>query len=114
MGSIDALAELAGSLRAFNAERDWGRFHTPKNLAMCLVVEAAELQEPFMWLTGEQSLRPEPERLQAIREEVGDVLICLLNLCDALGIDPVTAAAEKLVRNGEKYPVEQIRGKPGK
>jgi len=100
------LGELARALATFNAERDWGRFHTPRDLAMALSVEGSELLELFLWKAGPDDL-PAPERL---REELGDVLICLVNLAARLDIDLMAAAADKLVANARKYPVERARG----
>ncbi len=112
------LAAIAGGLmkrlledvRSFNEERDWGRFHSPKTLAMALVVEAAELAEPFQWMEEGASRTLAPERKQAVADEIGDVLIYLVNLADQLGIDPAEAARAKLERNRERYPAERVRG----
>ena len=109
--SLDALRER---LREFVNERDWDQFHNPKNLAMALLVEAAELMEPFQWLTPEQSGHLPPETLSEVEMEVADVLLFLLRLCDKLGIDPVEAAHRKLTLNAKKYPVELARGRSTK
>lgn len=106
-GDLDALRD---ALRAFAAERDWDRFHTPKNLAAALAVEAAELLEPFQWLTPEESAALTPEQHAAVREEMADVLLYLLRLADRLDVDLVAAARDKLRRNAEKYPVDKARG----
>lgn len=103
---------LAQTLRTFNAERWWGAFHTPKNLAMALASEVGELCALFRWRTPEQSepaALDEPT-LQSVRDEVGDSLLILLTLCDRLKIDPVDAATAKLRANAAKYPVEAARG----
>jgi dCTP diphosphatase len=84
--------DLKGVIRKFIEERDWDQFHSPKNLAMALSVEAAETVEHFQWLTEEQSKNLPPEKLAEIREEMGDVMIYLTELADKLGIDPVEAA----------------------
>jgi NTP pyrophosphatase (non-canonical NTP hydrolase) len=105
------MEQLVQAIRAFNRERDWERFHTPKNLAMALCVEAGEIVEQFQWLTPEQSKSLPPETLNSVREEIGDVLIYLLNLADRLDIDPLQAAREKLDQNRGKYPSERVRGK---
>ncbi|MEO1766723.1 nucleotide pyrophosphohydrolase [Thiobacter aerophilum] len=104
------LASLRARLRAFARERDWEQFHSPKNLAMALIVEAAELLEPFQWLTQEQSLSLDPETRRAVAEEIGDVLIYLVRLADVLDIDPLEAAFAKLEINARKYPVDKARG----
>ncbi len=109
-----SLAELAMRLRDFARERDWEQFHSPKNLAMALTVETAELLEHFQWLTEEQSVHHEPAKHQQIREEIGDVLIYLTRIADKLGIDPLEAALEKLELNRIKYPAEKVRGKSKK
>ena len=101
---IDDLASLRNALRAFAAARDWRPFHTPKNLAMAMIVEAAELVEHFQWATPEESAAPSPEKLAAIRDEVADTLIYLVELADVLGIDPIAAARDKIVKNAVKYP----------
>jgi dCTP diphosphatase len=104
------LDDLAGVLRKFADERDWGQFHSPKNLAIALTVEAAELLEEFQWLTEEQSRQPAQERLKRIKDEIGDVMIYLLLLSHNLSIDPMAAAFEKIEKNREKYPAEKARG----
>jgi NTP pyrophosphatase (non-canonical NTP hydrolase) len=101
---------LRDQLRAFAAARDWDQFHSPKNLAMALSVEAAELLEIFQWLTEAQSRSLAPGARAAASDEIADVLLYLIRLCDALGIDPIAAAHRKLVVNGEKYPVDKARG----
>ena len=105
-----SLADLAAKLRTFASERDWDQFHSPKNLVMALSVEVSELMEHFQWLTEEQSSALPPEKLQQVREEIGDVLIYLTRLADKLGVDMLEAAAEKLEVNRAKYPVEKVRG----
>jgi len=105
------LDDLIKKIRKFRLERDWDQYHSPKNLAMALVVEASELVEHFQWLTEEQSGNLPPDKLAEVQEEVGDVLIYLANLCDKLGIDPIDAAHNKLEKNRGKYPVSRVRGK---
>ncbi|MEJ2638440.1 MAG: nucleotide pyrophosphohydrolase [Desulfosarcinaceae bacterium] len=105
-----SLAELITQIRAFNTERDWQQFHSPKNLATALVVEAAELAEVFQWMTQAQSRRPDDETRQRIAAEIGDVLIYLLNISDTLGIDPLAAAMEKLSLNRRRYPAQLAKG----
>jgi NTP pyrophosphatase (non-canonical NTP hydrolase) len=104
------LENLIQRIRAFNTDRDWGQYHSPKNLAMSLVIEAAELAEVFQWLTEEESARLTEGKRQHAEEEIGDVFLYLLNLADKLGIDPLEAARKKLELNGEKYPVHRSRG----
>lgn len=104
---IDSLASLQLRIREFAAARAWERYHTPKNLVMALSVEAAELVEPFQWLTAEQSRQLSREQHEAVRQEIADVLIYLTRLADVLEIDLLEAAADKLAINGRKYPVDR-------
>lgn len=104
------LDPLRDQLRAFASARDWEPFHSPKNLAMALSVEASELLEHFQWLTEAQSRDLSDEAKQAVREEIADVLLYLIRLADQLGIDPIAAAHEKMIANEKKYPVDKARG----
>ena len=107
---MSELADLQTVIRDFADRRDWHQFHTPKNLAMALAVEAAELLENFQWLTAEQSAAPNARRRRAIADEIGDVLLYLTRLADVLGIDAVAAARRKMQTNAKKYPVALARG----
>jgi NTP pyrophosphatase (non-canonical NTP hydrolase) len=111
---VSELEELIERIRRFNADRDWAQYHSPKNLSISLVIEAAELAEVFQWLTEEESRCLSDEKLASVREEVGDVFIYLLTICEKIGIDPLDAASRKLLVNGEKYPVEKSRGRSDK
>jgi len=102
--------ETRQQLRDFCAARDWDQFHSPKNLAMALSVEAAELVEHFQWLTEAQSAALPPEKLAAVAQEVADVQIFLIRLADKLGIDLDVAVAAKMALNEQKYPVDKARG----
>jgi len=104
------LADLRQRLRDFAAERDWEQFHSPKNLAMALSVEAAELLEIFQWLTEAQSRDLTPEARAAVSDEIADVLLYLVRIGDQLGIDPVAEARRKMVANERKYPADKARG----
>ncbi len=104
------LASLRTQQRRFAEARDWPQFHTPKNLAMALSVEAAELLECFQWLTPEQSAQLAGRERHAVEEEVADVLLYLLRLSDVLGIDILQAAQRKMAVNARKYPVAVARG----
>ena len=101
------LADLQQRLRAFAAARQWQPYHTPKNLAMALMVEAAELQELFQWLTPEESqlLTADPAHKERVGEEMADVLLYLLQLADHTGVDLRDAVERKLVKNAIKHPV---------
>ena len=103
------LTELQADLRHFAAERDWQPFHTPKNLATALMVEAAELAEIFQWMTPEESLvaHRDPAVKQRIGEEVADVLLYLLQVADHGRIDIAQAVSDKLARNALKYPAKK-------
>jgi dCTP diphosphatase len=107
---ISTLEQLAENVREFGRERDWHLYHTPKNLTAALIVEAAELLEPFQWLTAEQSLNLPPAKKEAVRQEMADVLIYLVSLANCLEIDLLKAAEDKLAINAAKYPVEKARG----
>lgn len=107
---IATLEQLAETVRAFGRERDWQLYHTPKNLTAALIVEAAELLEPFQWLTPEQSLNLPPDKKEAVRQEMADVLIYLVSLANCLEIDLLKAAEDKLAINAAKYPVDKARG----
>ncbi|HMS77975.1 MAG TPA: nucleotide pyrophosphohydrolase [Burkholderiaceae bacterium] len=112
--SPDALTELRDALRAFSAERDWDRFHAPKNLAAALVVEAGELLEPFQWLSEDQSAALPPDALEAVRLEMAEVLLYLVRLADRLDVDLADAARRKMALNALKYPVDRARGRSDK
>lgn len=104
------LTALRDQLREFAAARGWQPFHAPKNLAMALSVETAELLEHFQWLTEEQSRQLQPPAQQAVAHELADVLIYLVQLADSLGIDPLKAAQDKLLLNAAKYPAHKPLG----
>jgi len=104
---------LVDELRAFVAERDWSQFHDPKNLAMLLASEAGELVAEYRWIMNDKAdeLSHEPGARQRIANEIGDVGIALMLLCDRTGIDLETAMRDKLARNRERYPVEHSKGR---
>ena len=108
------MKDLRDAIRAFTEERDWEQFHSPKNLAMALSVEVAEIVEHFQWLTQEQSRNLPPEKLARVREGIGDVMIYLTELAEKLGVEPVEAAKAKLEINGRKYPAALVSGKASK
>jgi NTP pyrophosphatase (non-canonical NTP hydrolase) len=111
---VDSLSDLRDDVDAFVAERDWAQFHTPKNLAMGVAIEAAELMELFLWTAETESVAATPERRAQIEQEMGDVLIYLLRLSRVLDVDLVAAARAKLAQNRLKYPVEKARGRATK
>ena len=104
------LERLRDELRKFAIERDWDQFHSPKNLAAALAVEAAELLEPFQWLTEAQSRSLSAKQKQAVQSEMADVLLYLVRLADKLDVDVIAAAMEKIAHNASKYPIEKSRG----
>lgn len=97
-------------VREFVAERDWDQFHSPKNLSMALIVEAAELVEHFQWLTEEQSAALPPEKLAEVEQELADIQVYLISLSHKLKLDLIAAVEKKMVLNAQKYPVEKARG----
>ena len=104
------ITTLQQQLREFARERDWEQFHTPKNLAMALTVEAGELQEIFQWLTEAQSKHLEPAQREHAAQELADVLLYLCRLADVLDIDLLQAAAAKLQLNARRYPADKAKG----
>jgi NTP pyrophosphatase (non-canonical NTP hydrolase) len=110
MNQATTFAQLAEALRAFAAERDWEQFHTPKNLAAALAVEAGEVLEHFQWLTEEQSAALPPDKKAEVAAELADVLLYLVRLADRAGIDLERAAWDKIALNAVKYPVDKARG----
>ena len=112
--SEHALEQIKLKLREFAADRDWDQFHSPKNIAMALNVEAGELQEHFQWLTELQSKQLDTETLDEVAEEIADVQLYLIRLADKLDIDIVASTLKKMEKNAKKYPAEKVRGKAKK
>ncbi len=104
------MEDLVKELREFAKERDWDQYHSPKNLAIALSVEVAEILEHFQWLTQEETKNLDTKLLSEVNEEIGDVMIYLVRLADKLGIDPVAAAKAKIKKNAQKYPVDKAKG----
>lgn len=104
------LQGLQQRLREFARERDWDQFHSPKNLAMALIAEAAELVEHFQWLSEAQSTQLPEAKLREVEQELADVFLYLLRLADKLNVDLLDAAARKIELNARKYPAEKVRG----
>jgi|SRR6185437_8027602 len=107
---VDVFGELRDALRRFAAERDWDQFHSPKNLAIALSVEASELLERFQWLTEEESQSLQTADRSRVEEEMADVLLYLIRLADKLDVDVAAAARKKMKMNAEKYPIEKAKG----
>jgi len=108
--SPSVLESLRDELRNFAKDRDWGQFHSPKNLAIAMSVEAAEVLEHFQWLTNEQSAHLTAETHEKVRLELADVLLYLIRLADCLNVDLAAAARDKLSINAQKYPLDRARG----
>ena len=111
---MDTLEDLKKHLREFARERDWEQFHSPKNLSMALIVEAAELVEHFQWLTQEQSKKLPEKTLREVEQEMADVFIYLARMADLLGVDLMDAAKRKMEINARKYPAHEVYGKADK
>jgi len=107
---IESLESLRDRLREFASERDWDQFHTPKNLSMALIAEAAELIEHFQWVEGNQSHLLEAKTRQSVEEELADILIYLVRISDKLGIDLYRAVERKILINEKNYPSDKVRG----
>jgi NTP pyrophosphatase (non-canonical NTP hydrolase) len=109
------IAELRREVAAFVQARDWSQFHTPKNLAMSLAIEAAELMEHFQWITPEESraLGGDASKKTAVGEEMADVLCYLVAMANELEVDLAEAFRAKMIKNASKYPVDQFRGRYG-
>ncbi len=107
---MDALHDLKLRLREFAAERDWDQFHSPKNLSMALIAEAAELIEHFQWLTEAQSTQLPPDKLDEVKHELADILLYLIRVADKLDIDLIQAAHNKIKLNEQKYPAKRVKG----
>ncbi len=108
------ITKIQNQLENFAVDRDWNQFHSPKNLSMALSGEVGELVEIFQWMTQDQSTNLNPEKLEQLKEEIGDVMIYLTNLADSFGIDPLEAAKEKIEVNKRKYPEDIVKGKSEK
>ena len=106
----DSLLDIRARLRAFADERDWDQFHTPKNLAMALSVEVAELVEHYQWLPTGADCELDEAKRAGIRHELADVLMYLVRLADKNGVDLHAAVLEKMALNAQKYPAPQVRG----
>jgi len=104
------MQDTLAKIRQFRDERDWKQFHDPKNLAVSISIEAAELLELFQWMTGPEATRFAADNRERVSEEIADVAIYLFELADITGIDLAQAIDAKLEKNARKYPVEKSRG----
>jgi NTP pyrophosphatase (non-canonical NTP hydrolase) len=105
-----SLEQLRDRLRDFAAARDWNQFHSPKNLAIALSVEAGELLEHFQWISDRESMTLPDDKLGKIKDEIADVLLYLIRLADLLNVDLIKTADTKIEVNAQKYPVDKSRG----
>lgn len=110
----DSLHDLRARINAFVNERDWAQFHTPKNLAMAMIVEAAELVEQFQWDTPQESMHLLHDKRIAVSHELADTFVYLLRIAEVLGIDLIQAANDKITLNAQKYPADKARGSNAK
>ncbi|MBI2878050.1 MAG: nucleotide pyrophosphohydrolase [Candidatus Tectomicrobia bacterium] len=104
------MEELKKAVKQFAKERDWEKYHSPKNLVMGLSVEVGELMELFLWLSDEESKNLGQTKLNHLKEEIGDVMVYLVNLADKFGLDPIECAMAKLEINEKKYPSHLVKG----
>ena len=107
---MNELEELRVLVSNFAKERDWDQFHSPKNLSMALIVEAGELVEHFQWLKQSESHQLSKDKLEAVGEELADILVYLIRIADQLGIDLNSVTRKKMRSNGVKYPADLVRG----
>ena len=110
MEQHDSLENLRRRLSQFAIQRDWEQFHTPKNLSMALIAEAAELVEHFQWLTGEASATLPPDKLDEVAMELADIQIYLIRIADRLNVDLIDSARRKIEINEHRYPIDKVRG----
>lgn len=111
---MNEIASLSQRLREFAQAREWEQFHSPKNLAMALIVEAAELVEHFQWLKEDQSYKMSDQKREEIAMEMADIFIYLLRIAERLDVDLVDATNRKIEINEGRYPVEESKGKAGR
>jgi NTP pyrophosphatase (non-canonical NTP hydrolase) len=113
---MDSLKETSDRLIQFRDERDWAQFHTPRNLASAIAVEAGELQETLLWQTDREvnEFLVNIDGLKAVERELADILAFSLLFCNDLSIDPIEAVKSKLAENAAKYPVDLSRGSAAK
>ena len=112
---IDRFTALRGEIDRFSEVRNWGQYHTPKNLSMAMSVEVSELMEIFQWQDGTEGFAAlSDQKKEAVAHEVADVFIYLMRFCSVTGIDPLKAAEEKLKLNDLKYPADVVKGRSDK
>jgi len=112
--SQTTILAIRDMVRTFVDQRNWSKFHSPKNISMALAIEAAELMEHFQWIEGDESRSPDSEKKVAISEELADVLCYAMAIANELDIDIAASMKRKMELNRAKYPVEEFRGRYGK
>lgn len=112
--SEDSIEQLKARVNAFVEARDWSQFHSPKNLAMAMIVEAAEVVEHFQWMTEADSRQLDAEKKEQVGQELSDTFVYLLRIAEVCGIDLIDAANKKIDLNAKKYPVEKAKGSNAK
>ncbi len=112
--NTDSLLSLIGRINSFVEERDWVQFHSPKNLAMAMIVEAGEVVEHFQWMSEQASRNLDDATKEKVGQELSDTLVYLLRIAEVCGIDLIEAANKKIDLNAQKYPVEKCKGSNAK
>lgn len=112
--NTDSLLALIGRINSFVEERDWVQFHSPKNLAMAMIVEAGEVVEHFQWMSEQESRNLDEATKEKVGQELSDTLVYLLRIAEVCGIDLIEAANKKIDLNAQKYPVEKCKGSNAK
>jgi dCTP diphosphatase len=110
----DSIDDLRLRVNTFVEERDWAQFHSPKNLAMAMIVEAGEVVEHFQWMTEDESRSLDAQTKEQVGQELSDTLVYLLRIAEVCGIDLIEAANKKIDLNAQKYPVEKCKGSNAK
>ncbi len=112
--SIDSIDQLRARVNQFVEARDWAQFHSPKNLAMAMIVEAGEVVEHFQWMTEDESRQLDDAQKEQVGHELSDTFVYLLRIAEVCGIDLIEAANKKIDLNAKKYPVEKAKGSNAK
>lgn len=110
----DSLEQLRNRINQFVEEREWAQYHSPKNLAMAMIVEAAEVVEHFQWMSEQESRNLDAATKEQVGQELSDTFVYLLRIAEVCGIDLIEAANKKIDLNAKKYPVEQCKGSNAK
>jgi len=110
----DSIDALRARVNAFVEERDWVQFHSPKNLSMAMIVEAAEVVEHFQWMTEADSRQLDAETKEKVGQELADTFVYLMRIAEVCGIDLIAAANAKITLNAQKYPADKCKGSNAK